>query len=1169
MRGGGGRISFLPSCLTAWSWIAGWKGREEERFWNIYGALSTGSMEDNTRRRSSAASSLTPAYDANGSGAGENNNDDVNNVYHGAASLGLGSSSGRPRDPGHSHLRTMSLLSMTTDGGDSYRGGDFSPPPMPQAVGAQAVSGWVAAVVLGLLLVLSYCSFLWLGNEGLKYLLLWLACQAYFFGVLQRNNRGPNHLQPQQQIQGYSELLAGVVDRLLAGLGWRPKKIWSPLKVASSFRSRLATVDGQVAAHGGELEEGPAMNWEVGGRSISLRRTVTQYGEEEKDMVQELLDSVADKPIPGSRPWRLVRQRRGIMIWTSAVSNSAWFRIRGRMSCLASPAQLLSLLLDDRRIGEYDGLFDSIELVDRVDDRTSIRLSCYKAIWPTRPRDFLIKTTWEEFADGAVVIVTKSVGHPMCPESPTYIRGKMVCCGYLITPQWVIGGPDESIISVEEGTDGAVIGSEITMYAHTDLGGALPATVINRLCKKPAYRILRKIQKMIMTNTLLGPPRGLQRNRSSVLHQHNRSNSEDVLQGLFDDAGLEDQGGCPPPSSRRMTEDEEQRRRSFSRHSSGAGLGAGLEWVAAGTMPIERISPAYAMAEARRIMGALERMASDANLGWVQLNQGDGEMLDGMSPLSDPDMALYRGPVDGSTKKVRLGASTKLPTSPGELLGILLESAAMLGPDYIVDRQEVIETLSCGVGASLRMKAVNRAASAAADDTAIYWLSCTHKRQRISRDFVILRSYHHLPEGGGLIAYSSVDHPSYPPSPAFVRGKIDLCGFVIVPAKDDFDDPLVDVQVAEEDIPSGDDFEDEEDGVDRSYSSVTFFTHLCFSDALPALDDLQVSRYYIGPLHILKELKRVVNQTLDLGSMAVSPTPPSPRERSATESGAMGGVASISARSIMTIDVDDMEDLGPGSGEPSPIGNFIRCGSSVSALDLMPGGGPPSPSNATRLRVPQRRRAALRDLLALASDGECMDGPQADWQLVRKGPAIRLWVSPHLDSSWQMIRTRAHLDASPPAILRLLLDDSRIGEYDDLFDRICVIEPIDDNSVFKRTCYKPIWPTQPRDFSLLSSWGQLEDGSAYLVNRSVDHPDCPPVDGYVRGIVMMCGFLMVPCREPGASGCTLTVIVHTDLGGSLPAAILNKLSVNGPNEVTRKLQMLSKSLRDEEVSWQQ
>lgn len=60
-------------------------------------------------------------------------------------------------------------------------------------------------------------------------------------------------------------------------------------------------------------------------------------------------------------------------------------------------------------------------------------------------------------------------------------------------------------------------------------------------------------------------------------------------------------------------------------------------------------------------------------------------------------MALYKSAVAG-TKKVRLGASTCVSALPSELVGILLENAAMLGPDYIVDRQEVRSVWVFGVG---------------------------------------------------------------------------------------------------------------------------------------------------------------------------------------------------------------------------------------------------------------------------------------------------------------------------------------------------------------------------------------------------------------------------------------------------------------------------------------
>ncbi|CAM9381014.1 unnamed protein product, partial [Ectocarpus sp. 4 AP-2014] len=104
------------------------------------------------------------------------------------------------------------------------------------------------------------------------------------------------------------------------------------------------------------------------------------------------------------------------------------------MRCEATPAQLLQLLIDDERIMEYDRMFDRYEMVERPNDHTSVRWTCYQAIWPTRPRDFVIRSTWEEFADGTIVIATRSVEHEDYPETPTFVRGKMVTCGYVICP---------------------------------------------------------------------------------------------------------------------------------------------------------------------------------------------------------------------------------------------------------------------------------------------------------------------------------------------------------------------------------------------------------------------------------------------------------------------------------------------------------------------------------------------------------------------------------------------------------------------------------------------------------------------------------------------------------------------------------------------------------------
>ena len=66
-------------------------------------------------------------------------------------------------------------------------------------------------------------------------------------------------------------------------------------------------------------------------------------------MVQDLLEMVSDAPLNHAGQWIPVRVRRGVHIWTSTVEGSPYCRIRGRMRCEATPAQLLQLLIDDER----------------------------------------------------------------------------------------------------------------------------------------------------------------------------------------------------------------------------------------------------------------------------------------------------------------------------------------------------------------------------------------------------------------------------------------------------------------------------------------------------------------------------------------------------------------------------------------------------------------------------------------------------------------------------------------------------------------------------------------------------------------------------------------------------------------------------------------------------
>lgn len=63
-----------------------------------------------------------------------------------------------------------------------------------------------------------------------------------------------------------------------------------------------------------------------------------------------------------------------------------------------------------------------------------IKRVCSKAVWPTAPRDFIICTTWQEQADGTILLATMSVGDEVSPPAKGYVRGCIQISGYYIQP---------------------------------------------------------------------------------------------------------------------------------------------------------------------------------------------------------------------------------------------------------------------------------------------------------------------------------------------------------------------------------------------------------------------------------------------------------------------------------------------------------------------------------------------------------------------------------------------------------------------------------------------------------------------------------------------------------------------------------------------------------------
>ena len=122
-----------------------------------------------------------------------------------------------------------------------------------------------------------------------------------------------------------------------------------------------------------------------------------------------------------------------------------------------------------------------------------------------------------------------------------------------------------------------------------------------------------------------------------------------------------------------------------------------------------------------------------------------------------------------------------------------------------------------------------------------------------------------------------------------------------------------------------------------------------------------------------------------------------------------------------------------------------------------------------------------------------------------------------------------------------------------LLSKLQLIVQVDERTVINRLCFKPVWPTAPRDFLCCTTWTSLPDGTILVCSRSAPDSVYPIQKGYVRGSISVSGYMIQPCglldkKDPfyEVNSCKVTLTAHTDLGGNLPSSIINMLSTAAP-----------------------
>lgn len=102
--------------------------------------------------------------------------------------------------------------------------------------------------------------------------------------------------------------------------------------------------------------------------------------------------------------------------------------------------------------------------------------------------------------------------------------------------------------------------------------------------------------------------------------------------------------------------------------------------------------------------------------------------------------------------------------------------------------------------------------------------------------------------------------------------------------------------------------------------------------------------------------------------------------------------------------------------------------------------------------------------------------------------------------------------------------------------------------------YKRVWPAAPRDFSVITAWEELSDGSILVISKSVGEAN--PTPPYVRGNIIVGGYRLKQLR---GKQCEVTLLSHTELGGSVPASLVNSYIASAPFKMLAALRKLAEN----------
>ncbi|CAD8141891.1 unnamed protein product [Paramecium octaurelia] len=184
-------------------------------------------------------------------------------------------------------------------------------------------------------------------------------------------------------------------------------------------------------------------------------------------------------------------------------------------------------------------------------------------------------------------------------------------------------------------------------------------------------------------------------------------------------------------------------------------------------------------------------------------------------------------------------------------------------------------------------------------------------------------------------------------------------------------------------------------------------------------------------------------------------------------------------------------------------------------------------------------QAELEQLQAKAIELAYQTIEEGKWEKEIEQDGVVFYSKPG-STGWKISRSEIVAEIDPKKAVEVLKDQTRFQEYNHTAQEINLIKKIDDNISIQYILTKPNQVLQQqRDIVTVSKASSLPDGTNFIVAKSIELPEAPVKEEYVRAeiIISFFGF------KPIANGQTLVTMVQSfDPKGDAPKDLLNSLA---------------------------